>query len=184
MKRIWIFLYLLFLCFSSVSQVKTFSSDYVYIINNQNFENIINDFIEHEKQYDYFDSTSIFQMQIVKTDSSITFFLMSGFRPLEMLDWTFWNAINDKYFIIKYHDYYFRLYSRDGEKELDTNLMIKKNEGFELNVKEKIGSKGESVGIGSFEDDTYMETTWIYVYQNEKFYEISRFARNYGRIKW
>lgn len=185
MKNIGIFSFFCFFCLQLFSQTKILTSDYVYIINNQKLGEIINDFIEHEKQYDYFDTTSILQMQITRIDSSQTIFLMSGFNPREISDWTFWNEINDKYFIVKYKQYYFRLYSRAGENFLDTNLFIKSNESFHIkvNLKGKEPHRNESRIRLIIEDDTFMETTWVYVYQNRRFYEISRFARNYGRIK-
>jgi len=198
MKRSYIFLCLSFLYFSSFSQEKIFSSDYVYIINNQKFGKIIDDFIEHEKQYDYFDSSCLFKIQvnkqITKIDSVITFTFISGSHPSEISDWTFWEEINDKYFILKYYEYYFRIFFRNGEEVLsDTNLLLKINEKFhiEVGLKEKeqyetieIGVKdadGNVMGLDAYE--RRMETMWFIHYQNGKFYEISRVARNYGRIK-
>lgn len=132
MKRISVFSCLFFLCLTSFSQEKTFSSDCVYYVKKHEFGKILDDFIEHEKQYDYFDSTCLFGIQLIKIDSTITFVLKSGIHPSEISDWRFWDEINDKYFIIKYYEYYFGLYADDGVEILDADLLIKKNEEFHL----------------------------------------------------
>lgn len=198
MRRISIFSYLFFLCFSLFSQEDILLSDYVYIINNHKFGKMINEFIEHEKQYDYFDPTCLFEIQvnkqITKIDSSITFTFMSGTRASEISNLSFWDEINENFFILKYYEYYFKISFRGGnEILLDTNLFLKVNEKFHLktDTKEKgeyetleIGIKdtiGNIMGIDASE--RHMETMWFISYQNGKFYEISRVARNYGRIK-
>ena len=118
----------------------------------------------------------------------MTFLLISGTHPSEILDWTFWRDVNDKYFILKYYEYYFRVSIKDGEEILlDTNLFLKINEEFSLKVdfNKENKEQHETVGfkLSHIEDDTYTPTIWTISYQNGKFYEISRFARNYGRIK-
>jgi len=51
MKCICIFCVCILYVFFSFSQEKIFSSDCIYIINNKKIGGIIDDFVEHEKQY-------------------------------------------------------------------------------------------------------------------------------------
>lgn len=187
MKRIIIIICVIVISSPLFSQEKIFSTNTTYFVNNHELGKYFSEFIEHEKQYDYFGSDCLFNIQMTKIDSTINILLISG-SPIEKIrDWSFWDQINDKYFIIKYYDYYFLLFCPNGEIDIDSELLIKRKEFTSFKVhfdKEKdIIHKEINYSFTNINDDTYWETVWMIAYHQRLFYENSRIARNYGRKK-
>jgi hypothetical protein len=80
-------------------------------------------------------------------------------------------------FLINNHNHYW--FSILQNKTIDSTLFSFKSKYFYVTKKKK---KNFSKYILA-NDDTYFPTWWCYVYQNGEFYERSKFARNYGKIK-
>jgi hypothetical protein len=161
-------------CFSRGQKI---DSLLVYKSINQEFDTILSSFIEHEMQYDYFDSTCVFRIVFYSTDSATTICIMSGSSERDFMNKLETEKHRSNAFLINNHNHYW--YSVLQNKTIDSTLFSFKSKYFYVTKKKK---KTFSKYI-LVNDDTYFSTYWIYVYQNREFHERSKFARNYGRIK-
>ena len=152
----------------------------VYIPINEKFDSLLFTFIEHEKQYDYFDSTCIFRIIFIdNSDSSTAIHMISGCEKNDFLNNSYMYKDQKGIFLLSSNNYYWHSILRG--QQIDSTLISNTNEYFYFySLKKKEISNNKFIFI---DDDTHMETYWTYVYKDGNFYEISRFARNYGRIK-
>lgn len=180
MKRLAIILVILNLTCNLFSQDRIFTTNYVFLINNYEFGKIISDFIEQEKQYDYFSDNCLFYMQLQETDSTVNFTLNSGTPINQIKDWKFWEEINEKYFVVKFYEYFFLLYSPSGANFTRHNLFIKHNEKHSFRqciINENISPSKYSYHLI---DDSLWESSWLFFFYNGKFYNTHKIYRNYG----
>jgi len=186
-------LFFLFFLFPMLSYSQTIEFSNVYILNNNALGNIISEFLEHEKKYDYFNADCFFGLRIqqrtFESDTSYFFMLSSG-NPMQKEEKG--NVISSP--ILKQYEYYF-LISLDCDSSIleNADLFYKLNTSFFVQVEENkqyqedtitLGEKdvnGMPKGIDIYE--RFFESRWSFEYCNKRFYEMSRIARNYGIIK-
>lgn len=195
MRKTSLFFLLFLLPMVSYPQKIEFSN--VYILNNNALGNIISEFIEHERQYDYFNADCFFGLRIqqrtVESDTSYFFTFSSGIpmkkaNPIAKKG----NVISSP--VLKQYEYFF-LISLDCDSsilgnddlfyKLSTSCFVqveekKKNQEDTISLGEK-DANGMPIGIDIYE--RFFETRWYFEYCNKRFYEISRIARNHGMIK-
>ncbi len=176
-KFLWLILLTFFTFFFSFAQEKIFYKEYTYDIKNEQLKNVLNEFIEHEKQYDYYDSLWMFRINIFKEDSTITFFIQSGSSEPWMTDWK--NFEKEYYFVAKYNSYYFIVNSNVTIQNTDTIFFTKTSVHYELKVHDN--NPIEVNNSIFFEDDRYLQTVWMYYYRDGNLNEWYRRARNYGK---
>ncbi len=153
---------LTFLCFSDVSkaQIKFVSNDSIniYLINNDSFAAIIDSFITHEKQYDYFNDKVTFYLNIL--DSNGTCIQLSSgsiIDTLFIMDYD--NAENCG--IIFYNTFRFLI---KGRSIVDGKILKKENKKIIVRIARLFDD------YSHIEDDSYFPSTWIYKFNDNKFY--------------
>ena len=180
MKNLFLFLFVIIISCSIKCQ--SLDSLPIYNIVNEKFDSIFIAFIEHEKQYDYYDSTCIFRMFFLNnSDSSTTINLISGYKLNELSYhlYTFKNQKNT--FFIRSQNHYWDAMPRSYS--LDTTLLSKCEEYFyyssAIKYEKKLQKPNEIIPL----DDRFFETWWTYRYKNGELYEIVKAPRNYGKIE-
>jgi hypothetical protein len=105
---------------------------------------------------------------------------MSGYRQNELSYHlsAYKNQINT--FFLRSHNHYWDAMPRD--QDLDTTLVSKLDEYFYFSSIEKEENKPNKLNEIMPLDDTFLETSWTYMYKNGEFYEIGKAPRNYGKI--
>ncbi|MDR3046064.1 MAG: hypothetical protein LBU51_00420 [Bacteroidales bacterium] len=179
MKSFFLFLLCVSMQFLTFSQDKPILSFQVYTTNNKEFENILNDFIEHERQYFYYDSTTIFRLFFVNNlDESTTIHIISGDNKIKIFPDLCVDQDKTKSFILKINKHFWYLILQ-GEN-IDSTLVSNINEYFHyLPIKNKRIMQNDC----PIYDDMYIQTSWTFTYKQGVFYEIGKVPRNYGKIE-
>lgn len=191
MKNLFLFLFIIVSC-SIKSQSLDLDSLPVYISINEKFDSILFAFIEHEKQYDYFDSTCLFRMIIFNNpDSSTSIDLISGYKRDELPNSVFMFKPHMNMFLIRSNNHYWEVCQR-REQSVNTILLSKLDEYFSFcycvlstkkKKKESVKPQKTSANDLNVPDDIFDETLWIYEYKDGEFYEIEKQARMRGKIR-
>lgn len=135
----------------------------VYSVINQNFANILDSFVIHEQQYEYYDTTVIFHisMDIYKDCTMIQLF--SGNKNNDSIRISI-NDIKHLLFFYKQHLFIVYIRTQDSEQKLLEETKLKQVVYYVKHITKKNDE------IAEFIDD-YFPTTWIYQFKDEVFYE-------------
>jgi hypothetical protein len=163
----------------SITTTQKTDTIYIYTLDNMYFTSILDSFILHESQYDYYDSTCAFNMNINKFEiGGLWIWLGSGYyhRVYANIEKYLRESIPKITHILVYKSHNFFITSLD---ELDTALFKKTNLYYIIpEEQELVVDIFELIG-----DESKYETAWLYWYQNGEFHEYEKWARNYGKKK-
>jgi len=135
----------------------------VYSVINDDFYSILDSFVIHEQQYEYYDTTVIFPitMDIYKDCTMVQLF--SGYKRNDSIKILKEN-INQLLFFHKQHVFIVNVRTSDSEQTL---LKETKYKQLVYYVTYKvIKTNNDAIFI-----DDYWPTTWIYQFKDEIFYE-------------
>jgi hypothetical protein len=128
-------------------------------VNNDNFNVILDSFITHEKQYKYFSDNVTFYLNILDSNGTCLQ-LSSGGMVDTLYIWDSDKAENCGVFY--YKTFRFLI---NGRSIVDKRILKRKFEKI-------IVKRAKLLDENATEDDTYFPTTWIYKFDNNKFYLI------------
>lgn len=168
MKKIIFILILLIIFIKGISQTTVIRKDSIPIcsIIFSEFERILDDFIDNERQFEYFDSIAVFDIVIgLNNDSNIYIMLSSG---REMYDTIFQPESTNKnsYICFYYKNNLFIVFMR-------SDLPIQKL--FNITTSKQIIYFINNTNTNSCEDDSFFPSLWIYIFKDGLFYEGRKF---------
>lgn len=131
----------------------------VYTIVNQDFISIIDSFIVHEKQYDYYNDSITFDFTILDQEGCV-FQLSSGItQENEIAIFEGDDVSLCGVFYSKSHRFFI-----NGRSLINEYILKKTNSKIQANIVRL--NENEEVLI----DDSVFPTIWIYIYSNHQFY--------------
>jgi hypothetical protein len=175
MKKIIFLLILLIVFINGISQTTVIRKDSIpiYSIIFSEFETILDDYIENQKQYEYLDSIGIFEIVMgLNNDSDIYIMFILGREMSDIIFMADNKADKKSYICFYYKNHLFIVFMR-------SDLPIQKL--FNITTSKQIIYFNGNINNNNNsykDDDSFFSTLWIYIFKDGSFYEGRKFEGN------